>query len=67
MKAAGASLLNVDLSAAFTDGADFTGADLRGSILAGINPLNVTLRRAVITADQAVHLAEALGLDVRYD
>ncbi len=67
VKAAGASLRNVDLSAAVTDGADFTGADLRGSDLSAINPLNVTLRRAVITADQAVQVAEALGLDVRPD
>jgi fluoroquinolone resistance protein len=66
-KAAGTTLLNVDLSAAVTDGADFTGADLRGSDLSGVNPLAVSLRRAVITADQAIALAEALGLDVRYD
>ena len=67
VKAAGATLRHVDLSAATTDGADFTGADLRGSDLTGINPLTVSLRGAVITWDQAVQVAESLGLHVRPD
>ena len=45
----------------------FIGADLRGSDLTGINPLTVSLRGAAITWDQAVQVAESLGLDVRPD
>lgn len=67
VKAGGATLRNVDLSAATTDGTDFSGADLRGSDLAGMNPLTVSLRGAVITWDQALRVAESLGLDVRPD
>ena len=64
---AGATLRDCDLSGAFWEGADLSGADLRGSDLSSIDPLTVTLRGALVGIDQAVVVAEALGLDVRPD
>ncbi|OCP08353.1 MULTISPECIES: pentapeptide repeat-containing protein [unclassified Ensifer] len=61
----GGSLRDVDLSGAWLHGADFTACDLRGSDLSAIDPENVRLKEAIITIDQTIVIAEALGLDVR--
>ncbi|HEV7309918.1 pentapeptide repeat-containing protein [Ensifer sp.] len=59
------SLRDVDLSGAWLHGVDFTACDLRGSDLSAIDPENVQLKDAIITIDQTITIAEALGLDVR--
>jgi fluoroquinolone resistance protein len=64
-KCQGAVLREVDLSGARLRGADFTGCDLRGSDLSALEPESMELAGAIITADQAVQVAIALGLDVR--
>jgi uncharacterized protein YjbI with pentapeptide repeats len=61
----GATFRDVDLSGAGLRGTDFTRADLRGSDLSALDPATTELRHAVITADQAVMVAVAFGLDVR--
>lgn len=61
----GGSLRDVDLSGAWLHGADFTTCDLRGSDLTAFDPENVLLKDAIITIDQTIVIAEALGLDVR--
>lgn len=61
----GGSLSDVDLSGAWLHGIDFTACDLRGSDLSAIEPENVHLKDAIITIDQTITIAEALGLDVR--
>ena len=40
--------------------------DLRGSDLSSLDPLTVELGGAIIDPDQAVSVASALGLEVRY-
>jgi fluoroquinolone resistance protein len=64
-KCQGATFRDVDLSGAALQHADFTRSDLRGSDLSAVDPATTQLRHAVITADQAVAVALALGLDVR--
>ena len=61
----GGSLRDVDLSGAWLHGVDFTACDLRGSDLSAIEPENARLKDAIITIDQTITIAEALGLDVR--
>jgi len=61
----GGSLRDVDLSGAWLHGADFTTCDLRGSDLTAFDPENLRLKDAIITIDQSIIIAEALGLDVR--
>lgn len=61
----GATFRDVDLSGAALHGADLTRSDLRGSDLSALDPAVTEIRHAVITADQAVAIAMALGLDVR--
>ena len=63
----GASLRDLDLSAANLRDADLSDADLRGSDLHGIEPHRTNLQGAVVALEQAVTVAEALGLDVRAD
>ncbi len=63
----GSSLRDVDLSGAWLHSADLSGADLRGSDLSAIEPETVNLKGAIITIDQTIVIAEALGLDVRVD
>lgn len=63
----GAKLRDSDLSGAWLHSADFTGCDLRGSDLSALDPSTVQLRGALINMDQAVVIATAMGLDVRYD
>lgn len=63
----GGSIRDVDLSGAWLHSADFTGCDLRGSDLSTMEPENVRLKKAIITIDQTIVIAEALGLDVRLE
>ena len=66
-RAEGTQLRDVDLTSAWLHGADLSRADLRGAELATIEPSTVTLTGAVIGPEQAVAIAEALGLEVRTD
>ena len=61
----GSTLRDLDLSGAWLQGADLTRCDLRGSDLSALEPEQVQLRGAIITFDQALVIATALGLDVR--
>lgn len=61
----GSSICDVDLSGAWLHSVDFSGCDLRGTDLSAIEPSNVQLKGAIITIDQTIVVAEALGLDVR--
>ena len=61
----GGSLRDVDLSGAWLHGVDFTACDLRGTDLSAIEPESARLKDAIITIDQTITIAEALGLDVR--
>jgi uncharacterized protein YjbI with pentapeptide repeats len=61
----GSSIRDVDLSGAWLHSADFSGCDLRGSDLSAMEPENVRLKGAVITIDQTLAIAEALGLHVQ--
>ena len=63
----GAALRDVDLSGASLRGATLARCDLRGSDLSAVDPRGVELRGAVITIDQAIIVAQALGLDVRLE
>ena len=63
----GASLRDVDLSGALLHSADFSGCDLRGSDLSALEPGTVELKGAIITLEQTIVVAEALGLDVRVE
>lgn len=56
---------DADLSGAWLHSADFSGCDLRGSDLSALEPENVRLKDAIITIDQTIIIAEALGFDVR--
>ena len=62
MRAAGATLRGLDLSAAWLHEADLSGADLRGSDLSAVDPRNVDLTGAQIDVTQAVVLVTTLGL-----
>ena len=59
--------VDVDLSGGGLHSADLSGCDLRGSDLRAIEPANVRLQGAIITIDQTIVIAEALGFDVRLD
>ena len=63
----GASLRGVDLSEAWLHGAKLDECDLRGSDLGAIDFEGVELKGAIVSAQQAVTIAMALGLDVRED
>jgi fluoroquinolone resistance protein len=63
----GASMRDVDLAGAWLHGATLARCDLRGSDLGGIEPQHVELAGAIVTFEQAVVIAAALGLDVRPD
>ena len=47
------------------DGVRMRSVDLRGSDLSALDPRQVELRGAVVTYEQALALAAALGLDIR--
>jgi fluoroquinolone resistance protein len=67
VNAKGGVLRKCDLSASMLNRAQLDRCDLRGSDVSAIDPWNVSLRAAVITWEQAVVLAAAMGLDVRPD
>ena len=56
-----------DLAGALLHKANFRRCDLRGSDLLGIEPDTVELRGAIVTAEQALVIAVAMGLDVRVE
>jgi uncharacterized protein YjbI with pentapeptide repeats len=58
-------LTDLDLSGASLHGASLGGCNLRGSDLAGLDPTVTDLRGAIVTWEQAIVVARALGLDVR--
>jgi fluoroquinolone resistance protein len=61
----GAAMRDLDLSGAWLHGAKLSKCDLRGSDLGALEPENVDLRGAIVTYEQALVIAVALGLDVR--
>lgn len=63
----GATIRDVDLSGAWLHSADLVGCDLRGSDLSSLEPLHVELRGAIITIDQTIVVAQALGFEVRVE
>jgi len=58
-------LRDCDLSGAWLSGAVLTECDLRGSDLGGMEPESMAMRGAIITYEQAIVFAMAMGLDVR--
>ncbi|MCW6010315.1 pentapeptide repeat-containing protein [Micromonospora sp. CPCC 205371] len=62
---AGATITGADLSGANLRGADLSRCDLRGSDLTTLDPVGVELRGAVITPEQAVVIAQNIGLEIR--
>jgi uncharacterized protein YjbI with pentapeptide repeats len=61
----GSSLRAADLAGASLHGAKLTRCDLRGSDLSALDPGAVELQGAIVTMEQALVIAAALGLDVR--
>lgn len=61
----GSSMTKVDFSGAWLHRANFSRCDLRGSDISSIEPGNVDLKGAIVTIEQTVMIAEALGLIVR--
>ena len=59
---AGAVMTGVDLSGAQMVGATMSGCDLRGSDLTAFNPTLMALDGAIITPEQAMIIAQSLGL-----
>jgi fluoroquinolone resistance protein len=63
----GSVLRRVDLSGAWLAQANFDRCDLRGSDISALDPWSSSLQATIITWDQAMMLASAMGLDVRPD
>ena len=61
------SIKGVDLSGASLHRADLAGCDLRGSDLSALDPRNVEIDGAIVTANQALVIASALGLVIESD
>jgi fluoroquinolone resistance protein len=61
----GAVLADVDLSGAQLRDVRFDRCDLRGSDLTALDPRAAHLDGAIITAEQALTVAQALGMDIR--
>jgi uncharacterized protein YjbI with pentapeptide repeats len=61
----GAAIRDCDLSGATLDAADFGRSDLRGSDVSALDPQRARIVGAIVTYEQAVVIAGALGLDVR--
>ncbi len=61
----GGKLINAELTGTWFHHANLSGCDLRGSNLISVDPATTELKNAIITIDQAIVLATALGLDVR--
>jgi len=60
-----AVIADVDLSGAQLVGVKFSRCDLRGSDLSSLDPLEAELTGAIIGPEQAVVIAQALGLEIR--
>ena len=58
---------DLDLTGASLVGIDLRQADLRGSSLWSLDPAAAQLSGAIVTPEQALVIAAALGLDVRVD
>ena len=58
-------LRDVDLAGASLRGARLSRCDLRGSDLGALDPADAQLAGAIITYEQAIAIAVAMGLDVR--
>lgn len=63
----GATLRDCDLAGAWLSKAKLAKCDLRGSDISALDPAGVDLRGTIVTADQALAIASALGLDIRPD
>ena len=63
----GATITDGDLSGAWLHNASLARSDLRRTTFDTIDPLTTDVRGAIITAQQAIVIASALGLDVRPD
>ncbi len=63
----GGSILDVDLAGASLERANFTECDLRGSEISALDPQSAVIKGAIISYEQALVIATALGLDVRPD
>jgi fluoroquinolone resistance protein len=62
---ADAVITDTDLSGAQLHGASFVKADLRGSDLSALDPTVTGVRDAIINAEQAIVIAQAIGLQIR--
>ena len=67
VQAVGAVWRDLDLTGASLVGVDLRQADLRGSSLWSLDPAAAQLSGAIVTPEQALVIAAALGLDVRVD
>jgi len=67
VQAVGAVWRDLDLTGASLVGIDLRQADLRGSSLWSLDPAAAQLSGAIVTPEQALVIAAALGLDVRVD
>ena len=63
----GSAFRNVDLAGALLHKADFSECDLRRSDLGSLDPETTEIRGAIVTLEQAIVIASALGLDIRAD
>jgi uncharacterized protein YjbI with pentapeptide repeats len=61
------SFRDVDLAGALLHRADFSLCDLRGSDLSSLDPEETEIKGAIVSLDQAIVIAAALGLDIRAD
>lgn len=59
-----AEIRDCDMSGAWLHSSDLIRCDLRGSDLTGLDPMTVKLGRTVVDYQQAVYIAEAVGLVV---
>jgi uncharacterized protein YjbI with pentapeptide repeats len=62
---ADAVFADVDLSGAMLHAVKLSRADLRGSDLAALDPVNAELAAAIVSPEQAAVLVTSLGLRVR--
>lgn len=65
MRAVDGCIRDCDMSGAWLHNINVGGCDLRGSDLSALKPDDAELRDAIITGEQAVAIAIAMGLDVR--
>lgn len=60
----GATMRDVDLAGAWLHNASFAGADLRGSDLSALDPLNASIKDALIDVEGAMVIATNLGFRI---